>query len=48
MVKMLFYVNGTCSTLTSRLWKKQLVMMVDLLLGQLLLGELFHFLITSA
>ena len=46
MVEMLFYMNVICRTLTSRLWKKQLVTMVDLLLGQQLSGEHFRFLIT--
>jgi len=35
-----------CRTLTFKLWKKQLAMMEDLLLGQQLLGKLFYFVIS--
>jgi len=39
VMNVLLYVTAAGRTLTSRLWKKRLVMMVDSLLGQLLLGD---------
>jgi len=38
-----FYLYVACSTLTSKLWRKQPDMTEALLLGQQPLGKLFHF-----